>query len=390
MTATRSPRRPRILAVLALAGLAFGASVAPAHAAPEPYQGVALTISGRYHPDKTVFDDAGNAYILAVVQHETRGESAVVLRRSKSGTLTRVAGDATRQGITKPDKAINAKFRGIDDIALDSRGNLYIADCVSRVVTKVSPKGRLTIVAGQVGKSGKPKPGKATSTRLKCPTILAVDAERNVFIGDWALSAVMKVTPSGTLSIVTGQPGKPGFPTAGPARQSRLGNPAGLAVDTKGNLYIADAAPYCLIEKVTPEGELSIVAGRGGYGVPKPGRLATKTFLGIPSSVAVDKDGNLFVGMSNSLYAKRQLAVVGKIGGDGVLRVVAGRIGKRGKPTPGPATKSKLDFGPTVSVDRSGKVYAALSVAFGSKGSYVVRITKKGRLSIVERMFTLR
>ncbi|NLF04433.1 MAG: hypothetical protein GX593_05450 [Actinomycetales bacterium] len=377
----------RLAAITTLVALALGGSLAPAHAA-EPYDGVPLTARGRYLPDETAVDSRGNVYFSATYQRADMSWSSMVLRRSTSGKVTRVAGTTTL-GKTKAGRATKTRLGLVSDLALDSRGNLYIADCTNRVVSKVSPSGKLTVVAGKVGKTGRPKAGKATKSRFACPEALAVDADRNVFVLDWSAKVVTKVTPRGDLSIVAGKVGKAGSPTPGPATKSRLGNPVDIAADTAGNLYIADAGDYGYVEKVTPEGELSIIAGRGGFGRPKSGKLATRSYLGIVESIDVDAKGTVYLGMSNGLWAGN-FAVVGAIGTDGVLDLVAGRLTKRGAPRAGSALKSKLDAPLHVTVRPSGSVYATFSVGFGSKGSYIVKITKKGKLSVLQRTITVR
>jgi len=378
-----------VIAIGALLALALTGSLAPANAA-APYDGKALTTKGSYSPHVSAVDAKGNVYFAATLSTPRETWSTVVLRRSTSGKVTHVAGSAQR-GKPKPGKATKARFSTISDIALDAKGNLYIADCANRVVTKVSPRGRLSVIAGQVGKKGKPKPGKATSTRLTCPDALAVDSRRNVYVVDWSLDVVAKITPRGTLSIVAGQVGKEGWPTPGPATESRLGNPVDIAVDREGNLYIADAGDYGFVEKVTPGGQLSIVAGRGGFGRPKPGRQATRSYLGIAESVDVDRAGNVYIGMSNGIRGGAgTFAVVGKVGSDGVLSVVAGSLKKRGKPKAGMATKRKLDSPMNVTLGSSGALYVTFGVALGAKGAYIVKVTEKGRLSVLQRELRVR
>ncbi|MDQ2624127.1 MAG: hypothetical protein M3Y20_03090, partial [Actinomycetota bacterium] len=254
---------------------------------------------------------------------------------------------------------------------------------------KISPSGKLTTFAGKVGKSGRPKPGKATSTKLQCPEALVTDADRNVYLID--SDAVLKVTPRGRLSVVAGTVGESGYPSPGPATESLLGNPRDLAIDKAGNIFIADAGPYSLVEKVSANGELSIIAGRGGMGRPKFGRAATAAYLGIPSSVAVGKGGIVYIGISNGLStATGTYAVVAAVTPDGKLERVAGRMTKVGKPRPGPASKSRLDGPLWMTMGPKNTLYAGFGVALGSKGSYIVKITSSNRLSVVQKNFTVR
>jgi sugar lactone lactonase YvrE len=165
------------------------------------------------------------------------------------------------------------------------------------VVVKVTPGGVLSIVAGN-GKEGAPRAGLATSSSLGGPAGVAVDGSGNVFIADTMNNVVEKVTPGGVLSIVAGN-GKEGPPRAGLATSSSLPWPGGLAVDHSGNVFIADSV-NSVVERVTPDGVLSIIAGTLGFsGAPSAGP-ATSSKLHSPSGVAVDASGNLFIADVNN------------------------------------------------------------------------------------------
>jgi secreted PhoX family phosphatase len=151
--------------------------------------------------------------------------------------------------------------------------------------------GHLCIVAG-TGPGGAPTAGPATSSELSRPNGAAVDSAGNLYIADTQNNEVEKVTPLGTLSVVAGT-GSLGAPTPGPATSSDLNQPSGVAVNSAGNLYIADTQNN-VVEKVTPSGTLSVVAGTGSLGAPTPGP-ATSSELNQPSGVAVDSAGNLFI-----------------------------------------------------------------------------------------------
>jgi len=121
------------------------------------------------------------------------------------------------------------------------------------------------------GGYGLPTPGAATSSTLYYPDDVAVDASGDVYIADSLNNEVEKVTPSGQLSVIAGT-GSAGTPTAGPATSSRLDDPTGVAVDAAGDVYIADN-DNAVVEKVTPSGQLSLFAGEVGNsnGTPTQG-----------------------------------------------------------------------------------------------------------------------
>ncbi len=146
-------------------------------------------------------------------------------------------------------------------LAVDGSGNVYIADTDNNAVEKVTPSGQLSVIAG-TGNAGPPTVGLATSSDLREPFAVAVDAAGNVYIADTDGAYVEKVTPTGQLSIIAGDGTSSGTPTQGSATATTIGNPSGIAVDSAGNIYIADQT-NSRVYKVTPSGQLSFFAGTG-------------------------------------------------------------------------------------------------------------------------------
>jgi sugar lactone lactonase YvrE len=226
----------------------------------------------------------------------------------------------------------------------------------------------LCIVAGSLGQSGTPTPGPATNSDLHGPSGVAVDAGGNLYIADSGNNVVEEVTPSGALSVVAGTGSNAAPPTPGPATSSDLGGPSGVAVDAGGDLYIADY-DYHVVVEVTPTGTLSVVAGTGNWGAPTPGP-ATSCDIESPTGLALDGSGNLYItDLGND--------VVEKVTPSGTLSVVAG-TGTGGSPTPGPATSSDLQAPVGVAVDSAGNLYIADADNYG-----VERVTPTGTLSVV-------
>jgi hypothetical protein len=289
-------------------------------------------------------------------------------------TLSIVAGN----GISGPPTAgpaIQSELGEPTDVALDPNGDLYITDLEQDVVEEVTPSGQLSIIAGQVGQAGTPTPGPATASWLDfsgdfCGGI-AVDRSGDVFVADCGNDVVEEITPSGQLSIVAGQVGQAGPPTPGPATSSDLDDPAGVAVDGAGNLYIADN-DNDVIEKVAPSGQLSIIAGQVGQsGTPTPG-TATNSEIGA-GDIAADAAGDVIIADTDN-------NVVEEVTPSGQLSIIAGQVGQQGTPTPGPATSSDLDFGGCgqVAVDTSGDVYIA-----DCTNDAVEKVSAAGQLSVI-------
>ncbi len=297
------------------------------------------TSSQLNQPYGVALDDSGNVYIAD-------SENNVIEKVTPSGTLSIFAGNGTA-GPPTSGPATSSNLNGPTDVAVDSVGNVYIADSANHVIEKVTPSGTLSVIAGN-GVEGPPTAGPAKSSSFDYPTGVAVDASNNVYVADLLNNVVEKITPSGTLSIFAGT-GTSGVPTAGKATSSQLSYPQRVAVDASGNVYIADTRNN-VVEKVTSSGTLSIIAGNGTYGHPTAGP-ATSSKLSGPTGVAVDSAGNVVI-------ADRDNNVVEKVTPSGTLSVIAG-TGTDGPPTAGPATSSALNDPTGIAVDASGNVYIA-------------------------------
>lgn len=279
------------------------------------------------------------------------------------GTLSFFAGTGT-DGAPTAGPALSSPLGGPYAVAGDANGNVFIADCDNSVLTRVTPAGQLSVIAG-TGTSGSPTAGPATASGMKCPFGLVVDAAGNVFIADYDARVVEKVTPAGQLSVVAGN-GQQGTAVPGAATGSPLGGPCGVAVDAAGNLFIADY-DNSVVEKVTPAGQLSVAVGTGARGATTAGP-ATSAQLNTPWDVKVDGAGNLFVSDYDN-------AVVSKVGA-GQLTVVAG-TGTSGPPTPGAANSSQLGGPADIAVDRAGSLFIA-----DADNHVVEKVTAAGQLSI--------
>ena len=297
------------------------------------------TSSRLNEPMGVAVDSSGNVYIADRANHR-------VEKVTSGGTLSVFAGTSSG-GAPTAGAATSSRLNNPSGVAVDSSGNVYIADTYNHRVEKVTPEGVLSIIAG-TGTSGAPTAGTATSSRLNQPMGVAVDSSGNVYIADSANHRIEKVTPEGVLSIIAGS-GSSGAPTAGTATSSALNTPTGVAVDSSGNVYIADSGNN-QVEKVTSGGTLSVFAGTGSAGAPTAG-AATSSALWNPSGVAVDSSGNVYI-------ADRDSPRVEKVTSGGTLSVFAG-TGVPGTPTAGAATSSKLDTPAGVAVDSSGNVYIA-------------------------------
>jgi len=238
-----------------------------------------------YAPSGLAVDRAGNLYIADAKNDRVR-------RVTPEGVITTVAG-TTRGNSGDGGPATAARLETPSGIAIDSAGNIYIADTNNCTVRKINPAGIITKVAGRdrdcrlTGDGGP-----ATAATLAMPMGVAVDGAGNLFIADTRNDVVRKVTPAGIISTVAGVENP-----FGPDSEARLSYPSGVAVDSAGNLYIADTG-HDRILKMTPAGLVTKVAGTAGVDNYCSGYYSSATTavrLNGPLGVNLDSAGNLYI-----------------------------------------------------------------------------------------------
>jgi len=209
---------------------------------------------------------------------------------------------------------VSAQLSRPAGLAIDAEGNIYVADPGNARVRKVS-SGIITTVAGDGTQTFGGDNGPAASAQLNCPSGVAVDASGDLYIADWGNRRVRKVS-KGTITTVagTGVDGDSG--DGGPAVEAQLKNPSGVAVDSSGNLYIADinAARVRMVYR----GVITTVAGNGTYGAQGDGGLAVNAQLSNPAGIAIDGEGNLYIAdAANARIRKVSKGVITTVAGNG-------------------------------------------------------------------------
>jgi uncharacterized protein (TIGR03437 family) len=236
------------------------------------------------YPAGVAVDSAGNFYIADTGNHR--------IRKVSGGVITTVAGNGTLGFSGDNGLATSAQLDYPGGVAVDSAGNLYIADSYNFRIRKVS-NGVITTVAGNGAPGfGGGGDGPATSAALSRPSGIAVDSAGNLYIAEFNSSRIRKVS-NGAITTVAGS-GTPGFSgDNGPATSAQLNGPEGVAVDSAGNLYIADFGNN-RIRKVA-NGVIATIAGTGTPGFSGDNGPAASAQLAYPGGVASDSTGKVYV-----------------------------------------------------------------------------------------------
>ena len=295
--------------------------------------------AGLSAPGAMAFDSAGNLYI-ADGSDVNSGAGGVIRKITPQGIISTVAGGGTALGdggpatsalvsnpsgvavdasgnlyvsssqgirIVTPQGTITT-LAGIVEpaydpmgLAFDQVGNLYIADMMNCVVRMMTPQGILSTVAGvRCDDAFSGDDGPATSADLYYPRAVAVDSSGNLYIADDGNDRIRKVTPQDIISTIAGG-GTNGLGDGGPATSAVVYSPVGVAVDQSGNLFIVDGSYR--IRMVTPEGSITTVAGTGSFGsdcIQNDGGPATNSSFA-PNGITLDGKGNMFI--STSLWS---------------------------------------------------------------------------------------
>ncbi|GAB1644765.1 hypothetical protein KRMM14A1259_51880 [Krasilnikovia sp. MM14-A1259] len=286
----------------------------------------------------TAFDSHGNMFI------STYGSpNCQVLKVTPAGVVSVFAGTGTCAN-SVPGPALSSPLNKPTSLAVDSNDNLYVNEDTGYRTNKITPSGTLSWFAG-TGASGTVVEGPATSSPLR-PAGLVIDGSDNVYLGDWINHKIVKVTQAGVLSVIAGNGTT--TVTPGPAVDSGLNSPYGLARDSQGNLLSTDFA-LNYVYKITPGGILSIIGGNGTASVPTPGP-ALSSSVRSPWGLTVDGSDNVYV----ALFSAPSII---RITPGGSLSIAAG-TGVSGTTVPGPATATQLK-GPNYVTFHDGAVYYA-------------------------------
>ena len=304
---TRSPMRRLVSLILGggLAVLQCGVLWSQTSAA-----GTEATTVATNAPTGVAYDASGNLYVALKNDHS-------VVRIDTKGLITVVAGTGDQGFAGDGGPATSALLDSPEGLALDSSGNLYIADTHNHRIREVV-NGVINTIAGTgvAGFSG--DGGSATSAQLAHPTALNVDAAGNIYLADSDNHRIRKIS-AGTMTTVAGDGEQTFSGDGGPATSAGLDTPAGVTADptTAGRFYISDTHNQ-RIRVVDATGTISTLAGTGTKGFAGNGSPAATAVLARPRGLAAGSSGILYIADSdNNLIRTIQATNISTLAGDG-------------------------------------------------------------------------
>lgn len=373
-----------------------------------PYVGTRFNNSAQQYSGPITISTSEVVVAIAVESGDLNSSTAVgryLIGSSKSSFIYTVAGTGLNGYAGDAGPAVSALLNGPWGVALDSAGNIYVADTGNNVIRKIDAKtGLISTIAGTGIRGTSGDGGPATSAQLDSPYAIALDKSGNLFVlgrnnvpmrkidaangiistiqfsgmslafdpagnlyvadGTYSVWKVDETTGAGTLVAgaayaSTGQNSYSG--DGGPATQAHLSAPSGIAFDTKGNLYIADTGNNA-IRMVNTSGIISTVAGGPNIYLAGDGGPATQAGLVMPSGVALDSVGNLYI--ADTFHSEVRV-----VNTSGIINTIAGPPLINGQSVPSSYQSAGGDGDPATSVclfeptgivsDPSGNIYFA-------------------------------
>jgi sugar lactone lactonase YvrE len=231
-------------------------------------------------PSGVAVDSAGNLY---VTDADVDSKTATIRKITADGVVTTLAGTAGMVG-TVDGTGAAARFNVPSGVAVDSTGNVYVADTNNHEIRKVTAAGVVTTLAGKAG-MGTFGDGTGAAARFDFPSSLAINSAGDLYVADQGNQTIRKVTAAGVVTTLAGAAPMTGS-TDGTGAAARFNAPSGVAVDGAGNVYVADSL-NSTIRKVTPGGATTTIAGTAGVsGI----LLGASPRFAFPRSLAISGD----------------------------------------------------------------------------------------------------
>ena len=288
------------------------------------------------------------------------------------GVIETLAGTGWEEFSGDGGPAAQASLRFPRAVAADAAGNVYVADPRDRRIRRIDPNRIITTLAGTGQCCFEGDGGPASEARLDHPEAVAVDGKGNVYVADSGSHRIRRIDAAGVITTFAGT-GEQGYGgDGGPAAEALLNAPSGIAVDRAGNVFVADSWNH-RVRRIDGQGTITTLAGTGLRGYGGDGAAAVRAQVAYPAGVAADAAGNVYVADSWNHRVRR-------IAGSGVISTLAGTGEQGDGGDGGPAAAATLAFPAAVASDPSGTVYV-IAYSYETLNQRVRRISRSGLIS---------
>ena len=269
-----------------------------------------------------------------------------VQKVTTAGDVSLLAGTSGSAGMSN-GAGTTALFNQPGGVAATAAGVIFVADTANAMIRRIGPDGSVTTFAGSASARGNTD-GVGAAAAFSTPLGLAIDAAGNLYVADAMNHTIRKITASGVVSTLAGSAGVPGF-ADGPGAAARFNYPAGLAVDTAGNVYVADQS-NSVIRKITSAGVVTTLAGLQGVSGSADGAGSLALF-NQPDGIVVDSAGNIFVADTGN-------SLIRKITPAGLVSTLAGLPAISGNQD-GTGSGAMFNLPRALTIDTAGNLYVA-------------------------------
>ncbi len=304
--------------------------------------GIAAAAAQLKNPSDIAIDAGGNLYICDGLNNRIR-------KVNTSGIISTVAGTGTAGYNGDNIAATDAQISYPSSIAVDVSGNIFFTDDHNYRIRKIDASGVITTIAGTgtSGFTGSNIP--ATSAQIGACIGIDIDGSGNIYFTDENNARIFKINNVGTLTVVAGKGVGAHTGDGGMATDAGLEQPCGLAIDVNGSIYFAEHSGNT-VRKVDTHGMITTIAGTGTMGYAGDGGAATAALLYLPYSVAVDKNGNVYISDNDLVRRVDPNGIISTYAGDGVSGYNGDNIA---------ATAAKLSSPACLKTDAAGSLFIA-------------------------------